>query len=171
MLLVVSFAFLYFRYFNPVNLSWNNGSVNEDFEQESAFSDFGGPYMSDSELGTVAGESALNEVAKEFLYVFHIPDYEVKITDYKRYSVQHVLDTEIDAIEQSDGNSARRFKLECDPSKTALFKDRDMSFVSSGFAVKDVLLTGDLIFSNCSTSGVCASNSIGPDCIIVRIVK
>ena len=138
-------------------------------KEPSAFGEAPLGYVKDQEIGVVLGEGRYNEVAGNFDAMFHLesarPEDISKI--YERYSISSV-DGKVVKGTLLGAFDTTEFILECDPGQSALFKSRDMRFVSANLDIAKELKIGDTLFTKCVTE---PCDRVGPECIIIRFVQ
>lgn len=172
LILIAGLVYLYLKFSNISLTTLLRGGEKVAIVAEkepSAFGEVPLAYVKDSEIGIVLGEGRYNDVAGNFDAMFHLesarPEDISKI--YKRYSISSV-DGEVVKGTLLGALDITEFILECDPGQSALFKSRDIRFVSANLDVSKELKVGDALFTKCVTE---ACESVGPECIIIRFVR
>jgi len=172
LLLVVGIGYLVVK-FSGINLTTlpkiGGENVTVDKKVDSVFGEASLSYVRDPEIGLVLGEDRYNETAGNFDALFHLESARSEDISkiYKRYSIVSMDGGVVKGV-LLGASDTTEFILECDPGQSALFKSKDMRFVSANMSVAKELKIGDTLFTKCVTE---FCDRVGPECIIIRFVR
>ncbi len=172
LLLIVGTGYLIIKFSGvdlTVLLKIGGENVIVDKKVDSVFGEASLSYVRDPEVGLVLGEDRYNETAGKFDALFHLESARSEDISkiYKRYSITSMNGGVVKGV-LLGASDTTEFILECNPGQSALFKSKDMRFVSANMNVTEELRIGDTLFTKCVTE-VC--DRVGPECIIIRFVQ
>ncbi len=170
-LLILIFGVGYLVYSSRLNgvldfITQKQSSTNESSSSASVFNVDEPLRFNDPDLGVVSGVRDSNKAAEEFMMVFHGPTFLEGFDAYTKFTILSKTDSAVEATIDK-GTEVKQYKITCESEKTALFKDFNMTFVTSGGDALQTLSDGDLVYSRCGES---RCSEVGPECIIVKIV-
>lgn len=170
-LLILIFGVGYLVYSSRLNgvldfVTQKQSSTSESSNLTSVFNVDESPRVNDPDLGIVLGVPNSNKVAEDFMMVFHGPNFLEGYDAYTKFTILSKNDSVAEATVDK-GTEVKQYKITCESEKTALFKDFNMTFVTSGGDALQTLSDGDLIYSRCGES---RCSEVGPECIIVKIL-
>ncbi|HAI62862.1 MAG: hypothetical protein UU64_C0008G0018 [candidate division WWE3 bacterium GW2011_GWF2_41_45] len=128
------------------------------------------PYVFDIDVGSYPGDKILNIGAEEFYEIQSSRETSALLDKtYKFYLVAAIEDRNNGLVTlYEEGTDSKRRVFKCSGDRVFAMKNRNFSFISSGFDFMETLSVGDRVYTKCLNSDC---TTLGPDCIIVKEIE